>query len=771
VWLALTPGPASLSAPRPASSSAWPAGTEALRREVRALIQADRLEDAEARLSGAGELPPDLLADLLELRLRLGDPRGAVLAGWGKEAVMLPLPAHLPAWSSPRGTVLLAWALWLLGYAEEAAAFLEEKRPQLAPWEAASWLLTGLCRETRDQLPEAQTALARAESLFVRSGHALGASTAALHRLRLRLLSIPPERLPGRVLVRGARGALGREHLGLLAGWGLLLLRAGQARGVGQQTNATLTELLAHLEQLPPGIPWNPEVPPWLYPDPADLLRELVSEAAHRYDPFQEHAGGILPGDPHGQAAWEAWSWAWRLAELRRREAEARLGDAGGEPFPPVDPQRLFARLRAMDAVLLQYVVCERCTVALVSSPQGLAVEIFPWGRREVARLVSSLLESMTAPAGARADLTRLDLDRTLLNEAYDTLFMPLEGYLGQEGPLLVVADPPMDRLPLECLLRRRVPSPPTGGPPRGPIFREWQDSAPLLTRYAIAYLPSPAVLLETPAAALGCGAPAVVLPTPRKIQASGLSSWERLSLGPRLASLALPPYVPELESLESLRPLLERAHPSLCPGSGRPRARILAWDTLNATGEPLSLIYYALPVLLRPAHPAASGLAAGKPAPPDAAQPAPIPGFPQPSIVTLRAWAGEGPVGSLVLLGSGAVAPIPAPTERTAPRGFPPHRDSSLQTLAVAAQHRGARAIGLALWPTGAAQLPLVSRFLEELSLAPQGASTPELVGAWTEARRGLFYAVERAGEPPHDVSLAHPFFWAGWLLCLLGP
>jgi CHAT domain-containing protein len=161
-------------------------------------------------------------------------------------------------------------------------------------------------------------------------------------------------------------------------------------------------------------------------------------------------------------------------------------------------PEDLLAKLHARlgpKRVLLEYLVTDDCTFAFVVSSTQTEVQRLPLGRQELRRQVRHLLEPFRRLRSGEIDLARLSFDVQAAHRLYREIFAPLDSELGQASQILLVPDDVLHNLPLELLVERT----PVARRTSAVLFQEYESVDFLLRHYTMSYLTAAAAAtLET---------------------------------------------------------------------------------------------------------------------------------------------------------------------------------------------------------------------------------------------------------------------------------
>ena len=193
-------------------------------------------------------------------------------------------------------------------------------------------------------------------------------------------------------------------------------------------------------------------------------------------------------------------------AELKTvKEEHARLLTALAQgrfrfSSPSSLPPGLIADVRRAlgpDRVLVEYLVTDESTFAFVLSSAGLELSRLPAGRRMLREQVRRLLEPFYLLRSGEFDLARLGFDFPKARALYAELVEPLERLrrVGKASQILVVPDDVLCYLPLELL----VDTLPSARRPGEVLYAECERAGFLVRRYTISYLTAAAQVLGRP--------------------------------------------------------------------------------------------------------------------------------------------------------------------------------------------------------------------------------------------------------------------------------
>jgi CHAT domain-containing protein len=142
--------------------------------------------------------------------------------------------------------------------------------------------------------------------------------------------------------------------------------------------------------------------------------------------------------------------------------------------------------------VLIEYLVTAHRTFAFVVSGSGTKVVPLAIGRDALRQQVRKLLLPFRQLRSGEIDLARLTYDGRAAHALYQAIFAPLRPSLGPVSEIVIVPDDILTFLPFDALVEQAP-----RGAARGPVLHAELDSEKfLLHRYAISYLSSSAQLL-----------------------------------------------------------------------------------------------------------------------------------------------------------------------------------------------------------------------------------------------------------------------------------
>ncbi len=150
--------------------------------------------------------------------------------------------------------------------------------------------------------------------------------------------------------------------------------------------------------------------------------------------------------------------------------------------------------------VLIEYLVADDRSYAFVVSRTGVTVVPLSIDRETLRKQVRQLLMPFRQLRAGEVDLSRLSFDTSAAFALYQAIFAPIRPALGSATDLLVVPDDALNFLPFDALVER---APQRGA--RAPVLHaELAGEAFLVRRFTITYLTSSAQLLPKAGAPVG---------------------------------------------------------------------------------------------------------------------------------------------------------------------------------------------------------------------------------------------------------------------------
>jgi len=426
-------------------------------------------------------------------------------------------------------------------------------------------------------------------------------------------------------------------------------------------------------------------------------------------------------------------------AELKLAEEEhARLLTALAQgkfrfSSPSLLPSDLIADARKKlgpERVLIEYLVTDESTYAFVLSSAGVEPFRLPVSRQELWKQVQRLLQPFYRLNSGELDLARLGFDFATAHELYTQLVAPLEPRFGKASEILVVPDDALCYLPLELL----VDTLPRNTQSGKVLFAECEQASFLVRRFTMGYLTAAAqVLGEAERPVAGKAAPTLLaLANPTAGQDHGVPGQDdpvRRRLDSAGYSGAFSPLPGSKDEVARIRQFFPAAGTTVLSGS---RATETSYKALSPKSEILHLATHAVAA---DDHPFYSTLILA----PDGTKQED--GFLQAYEIVrspLRA--------RLVVLSACETA-----------RG-PLGRGEGLVGLVSAFLQAGARSVLATQWSIDKSAAELMASFYKAMTGGQDTARALRQAKLDILKKRRHFAGIE--------VSLAHPFFWAPFVL-----
>jgi len=383
--------------------------------------------------------------------------------------------------------------------------------------------------------------------------------------------------------------------------------------------------------------------------------------------------------------------------------------------------------------VLVEYLVAADRSYAFVVSGSGTKVVPLAIGRDALRQQVRKLLLPFRQLRSGELDLARLPFDTRAAHALYEAIFAPLRPSLGPVSEIVVVPDDILTFLPFDALVEQAP-----RGTPRGQVLHaEFAGEKYLLHRYAISYLSSSAQL---PVGAADTAAPRR---SPKRF----------FALANPAAGRTVPaPVASQDDPLKrQLRSGIYDAFLTPLPGAESEVQRIARHFPAEASSivrgaEATEAAYEAQAGLARVVHFATHAVASD--------------GQPFYSTMILAPDAAPGHDGFLQAF---EVLRTPLQADLVVLSGCETAMGAEdlgqgLVGLVAAFQQAGARSVLSTLWSIDEATAEVMAGFYDAMA---KGASTP---AALRQAKLQMLKQRLRMGQT--DVSLAHPFFWAPFIL-----
>jgi CHAT domain-containing protein len=189
------------------------------------------------------------------------------------------------------------------------------------------------------------------------------------------------------------------------------------------------------------------------------------------------------------------------LKQVREEHAHLLTALAQGKfrfASPSSLPSNLIADARKKlgpDRALVEYLVAGESTYAFVLSETGLEIFQLPVGRQKLREEVQRLLQPFYHLYSGESDLARLGFNFTTAHELYTQLVAPIEPLIGKESQILIVPDDALIYLPLELL----VDKVPGGKRTANVLYSNCEQAGFLVKRFTICYLTATAQILGGP--------------------------------------------------------------------------------------------------------------------------------------------------------------------------------------------------------------------------------------------------------------------------------
>ena len=383
--------------------------------------------------------------------------------------------------------------------------------------------------------------------------------------------------------------------------------------------------------------------------------------------------------------------------------------------------------------VLVEYLVADDRSFAFVVSGSGVKVVPLAIGRDGLRKRVEKLLRPFRQLRAGEVDLARLPFDTRAAYELYQSIFAPLRASIGSASEIVIVPDDALTFLPFEALVEQA----PRNAAHDQVLHSEFAGEKFLLHRFAISYLPSSAQLL---ARASEAGRPGQ---GPRRFFAMANPAAGRTGSVPapahddplkrQLRSGSFDAFLTPLPGAEAEVQRIARHFPgnttAIVTGGGATEA---AYE--SQAGQ-YGIVHFATHAVASDGQPFYSTMILA----PDAAPG--HDGFLQ-AFEVLRT-----PLQADLVVLSGCETALGA--EDTG---------QGLVGLVAAFQQAGAKSVLATLWSIDEAAAEVMANFYGAMA---QGASMP---AALRQAKLQLLKQRLRIGTT--EVSLAHPFFWAPFIL-----
>jgi len=426
-------------------------------------------------------------------------------------------------------------------------------------------------------------------------------------------------------------------------------------------------------------------------------------------------------------------------AELKQTKQEhARLLTALAQgqfrfSSPSSLPSGIIAETRKKlgpDRLLIEYLVTDESTYAFVLSVGRLEVTQLPVGRQKLREKVQSLLQPFYRLYSGESDLARLGFDFQTAHELYAELVAPLEPQFGKASQILVVPDDALFYLPLELL----VDALPGRTQSANVLYSNCEQAGFLLKRFAICYLTAAAQILGGPEDSGGRTATPTLLAVanPAAGQVPGVPGQEdpvRRRLHSAGSGGAFGPLPGSTDEVARIRQNFPSGRTTVLTGSN---ATETGYKALSPRSE---IVHLATHAIAADDHPFYSTLILA----PDAK--VQEDGFLQAYEIVRSPLKAK-----LVVLSACETAKGPL------------GRGEGLVGLVSAFLQAGARSVLATQWSIDESTAELMESFYK----AMMGGK--DMAGALRQAKLDILQKRLRFGRT--EVSLAHPFFWAPFVL-----
>ncbi len=426
-------------------------------------------------------------------------------------------------------------------------------------------------------------------------------------------------------------------------------------------------------------------------------------------------------------------------AELKQtKEEHARLLTALAQgkfrfSLPASLPSNLIADARKKlgpDRVLVEYLVTDESTYAFVLSSAGLELSRLPVSRQELRKRVQGLLAPFYRLRSGESDLSRLGFDFATAHELYGELFAPLEPLFGKATRILIVPDDALFYLPVELLVDRL----PEGKQSGQVLFSGCEQAGFLVRRFTMSYLTAAAqVLGRTESSGAGAAVPVLLaIANPTAGQNYGVPGQDdpvRWRWHPASASGVFAPLPGSMDEVNRIRRYLPTGRATVLTGANATEA---SYKALSPRSGIVHLATHAIAADDNPFYSTLILAPDGKKQEDGFLQAYEIVRSPlQAKLVVLSACeTARGPLG----------------------------RGEGLIGLVSAFQQAGARSVLATQWSIDESAAELMASFYKAM-MGGRGTAV-----ALREAK--LEAMKKRQSFGGAEVSLAHPFFWAPFVL-----
>jgi CHAT domain-containing protein len=383
------------------------------------------------------------------------------------------------------------------------------------------------------------------------------------------------------------------------------------------------------------------------------------------------------------------------------------------------------------DCVLIEYLVGDESTYAFVLSSAGLKSVRLPVSRQRLRTQVQGLLQPFYQLQSGELDLARLGFDFSTAHDLYRQLIAPLESQFGKASRILVVPDDALFYLPMELL----VDAIPGKERSENILYSNCEQAGFLIRRFTMSYLIAAAQVLNGKESSEvgGAVAPAwLALANPTSNQESGSAGQEdpvrRRLLSPS-SSGVFAPLPGTMDEVALIRRYFPPTRATVLTGSSATEAN---YEALSPRSDILHLATHAFAADDQPFYSTLILAPDGKGQDDGFLQAYEIVRSPlQAKLVVLSACeTARGPMG----------------------------RGEGLVGLVSAFLQAGARSVLATQWSIDESMAVLMASFYKAVI---GGMNTAE---ALRQAK--LDTLTKRQNFSGTEVSLAHPFFWAPFVL-----
>jgi len=318
-----------------------------------------------------------------------------------------------------------------------------------------------------------------------REDEALSAYTRAIHRVEANQANMPTPDL----LTWFRRGRLGPYESAIR-----LYLKRGDGASIDQAFQLTERKKARALLELvaTAGIKSGEQGAPTLLRRKAGIEARLAA-ARFRLRSAYERAGDGRPDTERiERLRAEVDSLAFRYTEVLAEFESSGPREAWlGGYTEPLDLGAVQRSLRGAHQALLEYTFVEDHLVAFVVTRTSSHVVRLAATEGDVRTAVEKLRGSLEALKRGEISLVQAHWDMEAASQLYEQLVRPVEHLLGGVSELVIVPEGVLWHIPFEALVVRRPPGPSPGRV----LFERYEQAKFLIDRYAVAYSPSAALL------------------------------------------------------------------------------------------------------------------------------------------------------------------------------------------------------------------------------------------------------------------------------------